>query len=63
MDNAKHLQSRKIQPLLFGLINDTEDLPLHHLLLIASIIFTSVNKEIRAQMSKCTYKQFNALWK
>ena len=56
MDNAKHLQSRKIQPLLFGLINDTEDLLLHHLVLIASIIFTPVNKEIRAQMSKCTYK-------
>ena len=27
------------------------------------IIFTPVNKRIRAQMSKCEYKQFDTLWK
>ena len=31
--------------------------------LLPGIIPTPVNKEIRAQMSNCTYKQFNVLWK
>ena len=31
--------------------------------LVLSIISTAMNTEIRVQMSKCTYKLFNALWK
>ena len=38
--------------ILFGLINDAKDLLLHQ----PGIISTPVNKEIRAQMSKCTHK-------
>ena len=49
--------------LLLGLINDAKDLLLHHLYLLPGIISTPVNKEIRAQMSKRTYKQFNVPWK
>ena len=48
MDNSKHFQIRKIQPLLFGLINDAEDLLLHHLLLIARhYIYTYKQRDTR----------------
>ena len=66
MDNAKHLQSRKIQPPRCSLIWLVKMQKIYYCTiyyLLPGIISTPVNKEIRAQMSKCTYKQFNVLWK
>ena len=54
MQNTSKVEKFNLsEALLFGLINGAKDLLLHHLLHNARHY---INKEIRAQMCKCTYK-------